>query len=48
MEGDYEIRECIKILEIDVRINDVNYKDRIEWDILDKNSVPEVNIMYHK
>ena len=35
-------KECIKSIEIDVRVEDVHYRDKFEWDILDSTLVPEV------
>lgn len=33
--------ECIKTLEVDVRIENIGFKDRFEWDINDPQNSPE-------
>lgn len=40
--------ECLKVIEIDVRIDNVQFKDRFEWDINDINNNPEVNKLIKK
>lgn len=37
-------KECIKTIDIDIRIQDVHYKDKFQWDILDQTQVPEVRL----
>ena len=34
-------KECIRTLEINVRIDNIGFRDRFEWDINDPNNSPE-------
>jgi len=34
-------KECIKIIEIDVRVDNVSLRDKFEWDINDPQNSPE-------
>ena len=34
-------KECVKTLELDIRVDNISLKDRFEWDINDQNNVPE-------
>src|SRR5690242_2898492 len=36
--------EMIKVIDLDIRVDNVCLKDRFEWDINDPNNVPEVGI----
>ena len=34
--------EMLRIIELDIRIDNIVLKDRFEWDINDPNNIPEV------
>lgn len=35
----------IRVIELDLRIENICLKDRFEWDINDPNNVPEVRLI---
>lgn len=35
------IAPCLRVIEIDIQMDNINFKDRFEWDINEKLNVPE-------